>query len=278
MLVGIYLRRLREARGISRADAGYKIRSSESKMSRLERGRVGFKDRDVDDLLTLYGVTEEADRAPILALVREGNQPGWWHRSADVLPDWFELYLGLEMAATLIRTYEVQFIPGLLQTEDYARALITQNSTGSAVSAQDIDRWVGVRMQRQEILTRPEDPARLWAVLDEALLRRRIGTPAVMHAQVEHLIALSRRPNLVIQVMPWVFGGHVAENGAFSILRFGEPDLSDVVYLEYLTDAVYVDKPSDVDPYTEIMNRLNVDSMLPDESTDFLTTILAGMK
>jgi transcriptional regulator with XRE-family HTH domain len=278
MLVGIYLRRLREARGISRADAGYKIRSSESKMSRLERGRVGFKDRDVDDLLTLYGVTEEADRAPILALVREGNQHGWWHRSADVLPDWFELYLGLEMAATLIRTYEVQFIPGLLQTEDYARALITQNSTGSAVSAQDIDRWVGVRMQRQEILTRPEDPARLWAVLDEAVLRRRIGTPAVMHAQVEHLIALSRRPNLVIQVMPWVFGGHVAESGAFSILRFGEPDLSDVVYLEYLTDAVYVDKPSDVDPYTEIMNRLNVDSMPPDESTDFLTTILAGMK
>jgi transcriptional regulator with XRE-family HTH domain len=277
MLLGAQLRRLREARGISRTDAGHTIRASESKMSRLESGRVGFKDRDVVDLLTLYGVAEEADRAPLLALARAANKPGWWYNLADVLPGWFGRYLGLEMAATLIRTYEVQFIPGLLQTEDYAHALIIRNSADGAMSDADIKRRVNVRMRRQEILTRPEAPARLWAVLDEAVLWRRTGTPAVMHAQIEHMITLSRRPNITIQVMPQAFGGHVAEGGAFSILRFDAQDLPDVVYLEHLTSAAYLDKPATVHGYSEIMSRLSVDSLAPDASVDLLSKIKNGM-
>ncbi len=276
MLLGIQLRRLREARGISRKEAGHEIRGSESKISRLELGRVGFKERDVADLLTLYGVTAEADRAPLLELSRQSTQPGWWNASVDVLPNWFELYLGLETAATLIRTYEVQFIPGLLQTEDYARTVITQSDGPGAVSVKDVERRVDMRMSRQRILDRP-DPPRLWAVLDEAALRRPIGQPAVMRAQLERLIAVSKRPNIIVQVMPFAFGGHVAEGGAFSILRFAEPDLSDVVYSEYLTNALYLDKPSDVYRYSEAMNRLGIDSTAPDQAADFLARVIAEM-
>jgi hypothetical protein len=242
----------------------------------MELGQVAFKERDVADLLTLYGVTEEDERAPILALVKEGNQPGWWRGSAHTLPGWFELYLGLETAATLIRTYEVQLIPGLFQTEDYARAAITQNEHSGLVSATDIEHRVGVRMRRQKILARP-DPPQVWAVLDEGVIRRQVGTSSMMRAQLEHLIALSERPNIIVQAMPFAFGGYVAEGGAFSILRFGEPDLSDVVYLEYLTDAVYVDKLSDVDLYSKIMNRLGINSTPPDAFINLLNRIIDEM-
>ncbi|WP_239377204.1 helix-turn-helix transcriptional regulator [Frankia sp. Cj5] len=274
ILLGGQLRRLRESRGISREAAGYEIRGSESKISRLELGRVGFKERDIEDLLTFYGIIDEAGRAPMLALAREANQPGWWHRFADILPDWFESYLGLETAATLIRTYEVQFIPGLLQTEDYARSVIIQSNAPGTVSAKDIERRVDMRMSRQKVLDRP-NPPRLWAVLDEAALRRPIGTPAVMRTQLERLIAVSERPNLAIQVMPFAFGGHVAESGAFSVLRFAEPNLPDIIYLEHLTGAVYLDKVADVSRYAEAMNRLSVDSLPPDKSAERLARIIA---
>ncbi|MCK9929901.1 helix-turn-helix domain-containing protein [Frankia sp. Mgl5] len=274
ILLGSQLRRLREEKGISREDAGYHIRASESKISRMELGRVSFKERDVDDLLTLYGVTDSAERAPLLSLVREANRPGWWHSFGDVLPNWFQPFIGLEEAAQLIRTYELQFIPGLLQTEEYARAVITQGNTG--VPAEIIERRVNVRMNRQKVLHRENAP-RLWVVVDEVALRRPIGGPKVMRSQLEQLIALCDLPNLTLQIMPFAFGGHAAEGGAFSILRFPESDLPDVVYLEQLTGAVYMDKREDVDIYAEAMNRLTVDSPPPATTPKLLSQIITEL-
>lgn len=272
ILLGSQLRRLREDKGITREDAGYHIRASESKISRLELGRVSFKERDVADLLTLYGVSDEGERAPLLALVREANAPGWWQSFSDVLPNWFQPYLGLEEAASLIRTYELQFIPGLLQTEDYARAVITEGNKG--VHSDIIERRVSVRMNRQKLLARPNSP-RLWVVVDEAALRRPIGGPKVMRAQLEHLATMTNQPNLVLQVMPFRFGSHAAEGGAFSILRFPEADLPDVVYVEQLTGASYLDKREDVDHYMEAMNRLCVDSAPPEATGEILNAIIS---
>ena len=172
MLLGAHLRRLREARGVTREDAGWEIRSSESKISRMELGRVGFKERDVADLLTLYGLDDPEERDRLLALARDANTPGWWHRYGDVLPGWFQSYLGLEAAASLIRTYEVQFVPGLLQTREYARAVVLLGH--GRAPAEEVERRVDLRMARQELLTRA-DPPQLWAVVDEAALRRPIG-------------------------------------------------------------------------------------------------------
>ncbi|MGI8330251.1 helix-turn-helix domain-containing protein [Actinomadura scrupuli] len=271
ILLGSQLRRLREQRGVSRQDAGYVIRASESKISRLELGRVSFKERDVADLLTLYGVADDSEREALLGLAREANAPGWWHRYAEVLPNWFQTYVGLEEAAGLIRTYELQFVPGLLQSEGYARAVIGLGNGGA--TAEEIDQRVGLRLQRQQRLT-GANPPRLWAVLDEAALRRPIGGTGVMRGQLEHLINVSKLPNVTIQVMPFKFGGHAAEGGAFTILRFPEPDLPDVVYVETLTGALYLDKRDDVDVYLQAMERLSVDSATPDGTIEMIGEIL----
>ncbi|GAA3931755.1 helix-turn-helix transcriptional regulator [Actinomadura viridis] len=267
ILLGSQLRRLREANGVSRQQAGYVIRASESKISRLELGRVSFKERDVDDLLTLYGVNAKDEREALLQLAREANTPGWWHRYNDVLPGWFQTYVGLEESAALIRTYELQFVPGLLQSEGYARAVIRLGNAGAA--EHEIDQRVELRMQRQGRLTGPEAP-RLWAVLDEGALRRPIGGPEVMRGQFEYLIEMSKLPNVTIQVMPFRFGGHAAEGGAFSILRFPDQDLPDVVYVENLTGAMYLDKRDDVDTYLQAMERLCVDSATPERTVELL--------
>lgn len=273
ILLGAQLRRLREASGITREDAGYTIRASESKISRLELGRVSFKERDVVDLLSLYGVDDPAEREALLSLAREANAPGWWHTYSDVLPSWFQVYIGLEGAASLIRTYEVQFVPGLLQTPDYARAVASRGEPG--IPAEEVERRVSLRMTRQRLLARSNPaPARLWAVVDEAALRRPIGGPEVMRAQIEHMIAATKQPNITLQVMPFRFGGHAGEGGAFSILRFPEPDLPDVVYIEQLTSALYLDKREDVDQYMDAMERLCVEAETPDKTTTMLKKIL----
>jgi len=270
ILLGGQLRRLREAAGISRADAGYTIRASESKISRMELGRVSFKERDVVDLLTLYGLDDEAERQDLIALAREANLPSWWHNYSDVMPSWFQVYVGLEGAASLIRTYEVQFVPGLLQTADYARAVTRRGQP--SLAEEDVERRVGLRLSRQRVLSRPE-PARLWAVIDEAVLRRPIGGAQVLRDQLEHLVLKSKEPNITLQVLPLRVGGH-AETGAFTLLRFPEPDLSDIVYVEQLTSALYLDKTEDVDRYLEAMDRLSVDSEPPEQTPSILETIL----
>ncbi|NBE99949.1 helix-turn-helix domain-containing protein [Nonomuraea sp. KC401] len=270
ILLGSQLRKLREAKNVTREEAGHLIRGSESKISRMELGRVGFKERDVADLLTLYGVEDPQARDAVLDLVATANEPGWWHRFNDVLPTWFQAYVGLEEAAARIRTYEVQFVPGLLQTKEYTRAVVTAGAAG--IGAEEIARRVDLRLERQRILDKPDGPI-FWAVIDEAALRRPIGGAEVMKAQIEHLIELMRQPSITIQIMPFSFGGHSAEGGAFSILRFPDNDLPDVVYVEQLASALYLDKREDVDRYTEVMERLCAVSTTPDETIELLRTI-----
>ncbi len=271
MLLGSQLRRLRESRGITREAAGYSIRASESKISRMELGRVSFKTRDVEDLLTLYGITDDTERAALVGLAREANVAGWWHSYSDVLPSWFPTYVGLEGAASLIRSYEVQFVPGLLQTEAYAHAVVARGMKNASVA--DIDRRVALRLERQKYLV-SENPPDVHIVLDEAGLRRPYGDREVMRGQLQHLIDVSERPNVRLQVMPFSFGGHAAESGAFSILSFPESDLSDVVYLEQLTSALYLDKREDVAQYEQVLRELQDDSPSPAESRDLLRGLL----
>jgi hypothetical protein len=271
MLLGAHLRRLREAQGVSREDAGWEIRASESKISRMELGRVSFKERDVEDLLTLYGLGDAAERERLLSLARQANTPGWWHRYGDVLPGWFQSYLGLEAAAALIRTYEVQFVPGLLQTRDYARSVVLLGH--GRAKAEEVDRRVDLRMRRQSILDRPA-PARLWAVVDEAVLRRPLGSRAVMQAQIEALIEATQRPTVQLQILPFHAGGHSAAGGAFSILRFPDQELPDIVYVEQLASALYLDKRDDVELYVDAMERLCVEADPPERSADTLRKIL----
>ena len=243
---------------MTRAEAGEPIRASESKISRMELGRVGFKERDVLDLLSLYGVHDDHQRVALLARVREANAPGWWHPYSDVTPNWFQRYLGLEATATLIRTYEVQFVPGLLQTEEYARAVVR---LGHGTAQEDeVARRVRLRLERQQVLTRP-DPPKLWAVVDEAALRRPVGGPHVMRDQLEALIGIvTKVPNVKLQVVPLAAGGHAAAGGSFTILRFPQQDLPDLVYIEQLTSALYLDKREDVDSYFDAVNRLFVEA------------------
>jgi transcriptional regulator with XRE-family HTH domain len=250
--LGSMLRRLREQAGIDRETAGHAIRASTAKISRLELGRVGFKIRDVDDLIALYGITDRTRRAEFLDLARRANEPGWWHRYADLLPSWFETYLGLEQAASVIRTFELQFVPGLLQTPDYARAVTRLAYT----RLEEIERRVELRMRRQHLLSQAEPPT-LWAVVDESALRRSVGSePAVLRAQLTHLLEMNERPNVSLQFVPLSHGGHAAAGGSFTLLRFAQPDLPDVVYLEQLTSALYLDKQSDTDHYVMVMDRL----------------------
>lgn len=271
ILLGSQLRRLRDSRGITREAAGYSIRASESKISRMELGRVSFKARDVEDLLTLYGVTDEVERDSLLGLAREANVAGWWHSFGDVLPGWFQTYIGLEGAASLIRSYEVQFVHGLLQTEGYAHAVVSRGMRGAPEA--EIDRRVALRLERQKALVAERAPC-FHAVLDEAALRRPYGGREVMREQLRHLIEMSEQPNVTLQVMPFSFGGHAGESGSFTMLRFPESDLSDIVYLEQLTSALYLDKAEEVAQYEKAMVRLHADSPGPEESRDLLRGLL----
>jgi transcriptional regulator with XRE-family HTH domain len=270
MMLGSQLHRLREAAGVTPDQAGYEIRASRSKISRMEKGRVSFKERDVADLLTRYGVTDEQVRAGMLSLARQANAPGWWSKYGDVLADWFETYLGLEAAASVIRTFELQFVHGLFQTEAYARAVTLLGYR--AAPAEEIERRVSLRLKRQDLLTRP-DPPQVWSVIDEGALRRPVGGRAVMRAQLTRLIEVAGLRHVTVQAVPFGRGGHAAAGGSFTVLRFGEADVPDVVYIEQLTSALYLDKRDDVDHYMEVMNHLSTQALTPDRTARFLTEI-----
>ncbi|WP_026122994.1 helix-turn-helix domain-containing protein [Nocardiopsis halotolerans] len=271
ILLGTQLRRLRQEQGISRHDAGYAIRASHAKISRMELGQVSFKRRDVDDLLKLYGVDDTDQREALLGLISSANAQGWWHKYGDVLPNWFGVYVGLEEAASVIRTFEVQFVPGLLQSEDYARSVIRLSR--NATSDEDVDSRVRMRMYRQRRFVEPEAP-RLWAVIDEAVLHRPYGAPEVMRGQIEHLIEMGRRPNVTIQIATFAMGGHPAAGGPFSILRFPTPQLPDVVYLEQLSSALYFDKYDDTHRYAQTMDHLATQAPPPDATEEILRGFL----
>jgi transcriptional regulator with XRE-family HTH domain len=271
MLVGAKLRRLRTDLGLSREEAAEAIRASEWKIHRLENGQVGFKERDLVDLLDRYQVSDPAEVDELLAMAREANAPGWWQRYGDVLPQWFRAYVDLESAATLIRTYEGQFIPGLLQTDDYMRAVI--HGAHLDESAEEVGRRVRLRMARQTLLTR-EHPPRLWAVVDEAALRRPVGGREVMRGQVERLIEAAKLPNVTLQVLGFDSGAHPAMVGSFSVLRFPDQELPDVVYLEHLTSASYLNKPDEVDRYLHVMESICVRAAPPERTVELLDQIL----
>jgi hypothetical protein len=269
--LGTQLRRLREASHVTSGEAGEAIRATRSKISRLERGRCRAKQRDLADLLTLYGVTDEAEREALLTLARQAYAPGWWQQHSGVLPRWFERYLGMEEAASVIRGYEVQFVHGLMQTEDYARAVIL--TANAHAPAAEIDRYVSIRIRRQQLLTQPAAP-RLWAVLDESALRRPWGGPEVMRAQLEHLLRVIELPNVTLQIVPFRAGPHAAAGGPFTILRFPQPDLPDLVYLEQLHSALYLDQPDDVTGYLTVMDELCVQAETGPASQDMLRALL----
>ena len=270
MILGNQLRRLRENAGITRADAGYRIRGSDSKMSRLELGRVGFKERDVVDLLKFYGVDDPEEHEKFLTLATLTNQPGWWRRYNDLMPKWFEDFVGLEEAASRIQAYELQFVPGLMQTEAYTRAIVSRGE--SSIVSREVDRRVALRMQRQKVLLGPEAP-RLWAVIDESVLHRPLGGRTVLLAQIDRILELTALPHISVQIVPYAVSGCAAE-GSFTVLRFAEPDVPDVVYIEQLTGAMYLEKRSDVDHYLDVSNRLGATSLDPAASMRFLSEVL----
>ncbi|MGB3441565.1 MAG: helix-turn-helix transcriptional regulator [Actinophytocola sp.] len=266
IVLGAQLRRLREACDISRAEAGYAIRGSDSKISRMELGRVGFKERDVVDLLSMYGVNDEEERALFIEMVRKSNERGWWHRYSGAMPNWFQDFVGLEESSSLIQSYELQFVPGLMQTEDYIRAVVSRGRP--ELLDQDGERRVALRLRRQKVLTRQGAP-RLWAVVDESVLHRPIGGPRVLREQIEHLLELTKQPNVTLQVLPYHMSGYAAE-GAFSVLRFAEPTLPDIVYIEHLSGALYLDRVEELEVYGRVIDRLAVDAETPDRSRQML--------
>jgi transcriptional regulator with XRE-family HTH domain len=273
ILVGAQLRRLREASGITREAAAYAIRGSEAKMSRIESGRVGFKPRDVADLLTLYGLAEGSARDVVLHLAEQANEPGWWHRYSDTMPDWFSTYVGLEQAARIIRTYEAQYVPGLLQTQAYANAVV---DLGEAVRPDEVSKRVELRMHRQQLLSIPKPPD-YWAVIDEAVLRRNLGGRDVMREQLDRILEVSQRPHVTVQVVPFDRSDVAAVGGPFTLLRFAEPDLPDIVYLEQLNSAVYLNKDVDVKNYLQIINRLAAGALTPQRSTELIASVRDGL-
>jgi len=216
VMLGVQLRQLREDAGISPDEAAWRIRGSRSKISRLENGRSGFKERDLSDLLDLYGLKDPGTRARMLELAAQANAPTWWARSSSVLPSWFEPYLGLEASATLIRSFDLQFVNGLFQTEAYARAVMLIGVPRP--DPDDVSQRVEIRMRRQELLTAARAP-RVWSVLDEAAIRRPVGTTAVMREQLEHLVRLAERPNVTLQLIPFTAGAHDGAGGATSAPR-----------------------------------------------------------
>jgi len=266
ILLGSQLRRLREGRGISAREAAESIRGSESKISRIELGRNAVREIDVADLLTLYGVNDPAEREQLLTLASQANRPGWWYRFNDILPPWFQAYIGLEEAAEAIRLYEPHFVPALLQTEAYATAVLALGD----IPRDEMERHVLLRKERQRRFA--DGQLRLWAILDEEALRRPVGDATVMRGQLEHLIAASEHPNLILQIIPRGTGGYAAP-GTFSILRFPDDEMPDIVYVEQLTSALYLDKRHEVDRYLLAMERMSILALDPTATADLIRGI-----
>ena len=270
ILLGTQLRRLREVRGVTAEAAGYAIQASHAKISRMEHGRVGFKERDVADLLTLYGITDRQQRESFLLLAQRANALDWWHEFSDILPTRFETYLSLEQASSVIRTYQPQLVPGLLQTRELARAVL--RFCHPSESTDDIERRVALLMTRQEVLTHPDAP-QLWAVIDQAALWR-LEPREVLRFQIQHLITMAELPHVKLQLLPRYSREYVAVGSPFTILRFTEPDLPDIIYLEQLTGALYLDKTEDVQNYRMVMDRVCILAKSPAETINHLNAML----
>ncbi len=254
MILGRQLQALREKAQMSYEQAAAVIYTSAATVRRMEKAEGALKPLNVKSLLIAYGITEPAEIDQFLALARDASRPGWWNGYDDVLPPWFRTLIGLEEAATLIRGYDPQWIPGLLQTPDYARASVATGFPDA--TAEEVSRRVDLRLARQHILTRP-DPPRLWLVIDEAALRRAPAStgPDVMRAQLDKLIDAASKPNVTLQLLPFTAGFHPAMYGPFRIFRFDGHDQPDIVYGESMTSAFYLDKPDETALYTQALDR-----------------------
>ncbi len=261
------LKRLREAAGLTCETAGAPLEWSASKVSRIENGRSTLRARDVRDLLEVYGVTDPNVTDGLLELLRDSGRRGWWSSYGDIMPDPYRTLIGLEGEAATIWAYQSELLPGLLQIEDFARALIRTIEIED--TAEEVDRRVAVRMARQAILDRPDAP-RLWAVVNEAVLRRPVGGSKVMKAQLQHLVAAAERPNIDLQVLPFAEGAHPAMDGPFVLLKFAEAGDPDVVYLENTRGGLWLEKSSETARYTLMFEHVRARALSPERSIAFI--------
>jgi transcriptional regulator with XRE-family HTH domain len=269
MVLGKRLRQLREQAGVSFDEAARAIEVTALTVRRMEKAEVGLRIPYVKELLRTYGVSD-TEIEDFLSLAREANQPGWWHKFRDVLPEWFSAYVSLESEAQVIRLYEPQYVPGLLQTHDYAAALLRVGFPNA--SPEDVDRRVALRLRRQDLLVKPEAPA-IWAILDETVLRRPVGGPEVMRAQIDRLVEATERPKIRIQIMRFAAGPHPGAYGPFHYFRFGFSELPDIVYTEGLAGAQYVDQPAEVVTYLEVLDRMSVQAEPVARTRDILAAL-----
>ncbi|MFI6105288.1 helix-turn-helix domain-containing protein [Streptomyces sp. NPDC093595] len=271
VVLGKRLQELRERAGLKREEAAKVLHVAPATIRRMETAEVALKIPYVRLLLQEYGVpADEADG--FVRLAEEANRPGWWQRFHDVLPGWFSMYVSLEGAASVIRAYEPQFVPGLLQTEDYARAILRGGAVGQ-VRPDDIERHVALRMARQSLLTRQDAP-KFWVIMDETVLRRPVGgSPAVMRAQIDRLLEATALPNVTLQIAEFATGHHPGTYGPFVLFRFAVPELPDMVYSEYLTGAVYLDARTEVASHLEVMDRMAAQAATAQRTKEILKDV-----
>ncbi|MFC3999670.1 helix-turn-helix domain-containing protein [Nocardiopsis sediminis] len=270
--LGVELRRLRENAGMTGEEAAERMSWSGSKLSRIERGQVATNSDDVRDLLELYGVSDPGLRQTLVMLARESRRRGWWHVYGDVMPERFEVYLGLEPEASTLRFYQSQIVPGLFQTEPYARALMGAHP--APVSREEIDRRTELRTRRQELLL-AEDPPDVWVVMDESVLHRCVGGRGVMADQLAHLLELGERSHITVQIVPFTTGAHSGLNGSFDILEFTESDLyaPRLVHLENLTSSLYIEKAKEVRVYTVAFEHLRTAALHPERTREVISEV-----
>jgi len=265
------LRHLREAAGLTIDEVAERLEWSTAKISRIENARASVLPRDVKFLLTVYGLTGTDDSWDVLtSLARESRQKGWWQQHGEAVPDWFEVFVGLEAEATTISGYEAEFVPGVLQTKEYARAV--HRAQLVTATADEIDRLVRVRLARQELLI-SEDAPQLWLVLNEAVILRAVGGRDTMRAQLERLIEASSLPNVTLQIVPFSAGAHPAMDGSFKLLSFREPTDPNIVYIEYHTGALYLEKRADVSRYSLMFDHLRAAALPVDASRDNMARV-----
>ncbi|WP_172385426.1 helix-turn-helix transcriptional regulator [Streptomyces sp. MNP-20] len=270
VVLGRRLQDLRERAGLKRDEAARILRVAPATVRRMETAEVALKIPYLQSLLKAYGVAEE-EAESFVALAEEANKPGWWQRFHDILPGWFSMYVSLEGAASLIRSYEPHFMPGLLQTEDYARGVLLSGAIGQT-RPEDTERYVALRMERQTLLTR-EDAPRLWVVMDETALRRPVGGPEVMRAQIDRLLEATEMPRVTLQVAPFAAGPHPGTFGPFVLFRFAMAELPDMVYSEYLTGAVYLDARAEVATHLEVMDRMAAQAATAQRTKEILRDV-----
>jgi transcriptional regulator with XRE-family HTH domain len=267
------LRQLREEHNLSCTDAGKAVGWSESKISRIETGRVKIAQPDLERLLDLYEVTGDT-RAALLTLRRQATHRGWWHSYSDALPAYFEAYVGLEDGAKSLFTYQNQLVHGLMQTEDYSAAIL--RAAQPSATEDEVERQLAARATRQALLT-AATPLSVWAVLDEAVLRRQVGGKAAMRVQLRRLLELTAFPNVTLQVLPFDAGAHASMGTSFELLHFPEPRDTAIVYIEDQTTSQYLETPAEVERYTLVFDHLRASALSPERSAEFIDQVAAGM-